>query len=203
MNSGIILSAISGVTGALVGGVAALCGVYMQDRLAAKRKHALTREILEGELQAMRYLLLEARWGWAFAWMKHGYYEKRRAIISTERVDAYEVEDTKDQLKFWRAKDLTKAEKLDDVLRELHPLLVRIRLNFAGFPGIVKQCDKLSKLDLSKYFVDFPDGDIRTLSSLDAWAEQIQKDLERTNLIWQKELDVLLRHVRQANHSST
>jgi len=199
VNNNVLISALSGVTGALVGGVAALCGVYVQDKLSTKRKKLLTRELLEGELQAVRYLLLEARWYWAYSWMKHNYYEKKKNILTSRKNTESRLDDVYDQLKFWRAKELAKGERLDEVLSKLHPLLVRIRLNFKNNKDIVKQCNKLSELDLSRYFIDFPDDGIKSLSQLEAWVSKVESSLEETNHIWQKELNILLKFVSEAN----
>lgn len=202
MHSEVFISALSGAAGALVGGIAALSGVYLQDLLQARRKRLLIQETLEGELQAMRYLLIEARWGWVETWKQHNICQRKRDLLEQDSTASRRALDAAyDDLRFWQAKELNKSERLDDVLRTLHPLLVRIRLNFAEQADIGDQCTKLSQLDLSNYFVE-SENTIDAEAELAAWQQTVDKNLELTNNIWQQELDKLLKLVRAANKAA-
>lgn len=203
MDSGVIVSALSGTAGAIVGAVAVLGGVFTQDYLLAHRDKVSAKELLEGELEAMCYLLLESRWWWVDSWKKRNVCARRKILLEKlPGAERLEIEDNYDELKFWRAKELAKSERLDVVLVDLHRLLVKIRQKFTE-DVIREQCDRLSDLDLSRYFINPPDTEIDSLEKLADWQEQIEGRLTETNKVWEAELRALLDLVRTANQGNS
>lgn len=108
-NTNLVVSTLSGTAGALVGAIAVLSGVYAQDHLVARRKKKAFREQLEGDLDAMCYLLLENRWWWIYSWEKRNLCDRTKVIFErSPEINPLETQDNYDELKFWRVKELAK-----------------------------------------------------------------------------------------------